>query len=50
MGKRFKKIHGVSDTAGYAYDGIYVICEFGGHLEALESNASITVIMKRLQK
>jgi RHS repeat-associated protein len=37
VGKRIKKIekpHGENpDTTSYAYDGIYVVCEFGGHLD-----------------
>ena len=37
LGKRICKIetpHGQSpDTIGYGYDGIYAVCEFGGHLD-----------------
>lgn len=37
LGKRISKIekpHGQSpDTTSYAYDGIYAVCEFGGHLD-----------------
>jgi RHS repeat-associated protein len=37
MGKRISKIekpHGQNpDTTSYAYDGIYAVCEFGGHLD-----------------
>jgi RHS repeat-associated protein len=37
MGKRIKKIekpNGSSpDTTQYAYDGMYAVCEFGGHLD-----------------
>ncbi|MGB3341226.1 MAG: RHS repeat-associated core domain-containing protein [bacterium] len=34
MGKRIKKIHfGSDDTTCYAYDGMYAVCELGGHLD-----------------
>jgi len=37
VGKRISKIekpHGQNpDTTGYAYDGIFAVCEFGGHLD-----------------
>ncbi|OGC41510.1 hypothetical protein A2Y85_03720 [candidate division WOR-3 bacterium RBG_13_43_14] len=33
LGKRIKKIHGTTDTTSYAYDGMYAVCEFGGHLD-----------------
>ncbi len=32
LGKRIRKIHGPSDTTKYCYDGMYAVCEFGGHL------------------
>jgi len=37
MGKRIRKIEkpygGSSDTTSYAYDGMYAVLEFGGHLD-----------------
>ncbi len=33
LGKRIRKIHGASDTTKYCYDGMYAVCEFGGHLD-----------------
>ena len=33
LGKRITKIHGASDTTKYCYDGMYAVCEFGGHLD-----------------
>ncbi|MBA7517009.1 hypothetical protein ES705_09059 [subsurface metagenome] len=52
MGKRIKKIekpHGENpDTTSYVYDGMYAVCEFGGHLEVLKLNTSITEITEQM--